>query len=107
MLKQSEVVLPRNMLLRIETVHAHLSDCGKDTVLDTRALFNNLVSLVVNALRIAFPTKHELLFIIYALLARYIEPALSALEAGMTAILRTSLHPVIFLYLLDSKKEHV
>jgi hypothetical protein len=44
-------------------------------------LWRSFVSIVVDSLRVAFPKKHELAYIIHLLFPRYIQPLVEAVES--------------------------
>lgn len=80
-LRQSEIVLTKKVSERLQAINTAQQAHGLLPV-DTRFFFNNMVPLVVNALKLAFPTRKELVYISNILFSRYIEPVLLALEAG-------------------------
>lgn len=78
MLKQAPILLPPGTLQKISAI----SESNPNIRLDVRTYFNLFVPLVVNALRLAFDTKRELLYIIYILFPRYLVPLIAAIENG-------------------------
>lgn len=74
-------MLPKKISERILAINA-VQQSKNLVPLDTRFFFNNMVPLVINALKLAYPTRKELLYISNILFSRYIEPVLVALEAG-------------------------
>ena len=72
--------LPQATMIGVEESGDHVNDVLPS--LDTRRLFQNFVPIAVHSLRLAYPTKPELLYIITQLFPRYLEPVLSAIEKG-------------------------
>lgn len=88
--------LPQATMIGVEESGDHVNDVLPS--LDTRRLFQNFVPVAVHSLRLAYPTKPELLYIITQLFPRYLEPVLSAIEKGSDPPVATALYATISPY---------
>lgn len=80
-LKESDICLPQPTQLRILELENTWAERAT-SYRNTRDLHDIFVSLIVDALRLPFPTKRELHIVSRILFPRYIEPVLKALESS-------------------------
>jgi len=106
MLKESAMYLPESVQLQFSEAKANLAQEQAHSGLDTRSLFNLFTPLAVNALRLAYDTKRELLFIMQVLFPKYLDPIISAMarsEPIPGASLSESLAPSLPLQVFDMR----